>query len=70
MGKWFKQFESIIWAISLGAATLAYCYQSFATIKYVDEKHQSVMEVLRDIQTSVHQVQDQTFELADRGRHK
>lgn len=64
MGKWFKQFEALIWAISLGVATLAYCYTSFATRSYVDAKHESVMDAVKDIQITTHQIQQQVFEIA------
>lgn len=66
MGKWFKQFEVLIWAVSLALASLAFVYQSFATKEYVDTKHSSVMGILEDIKTSVQKIDDRTYELARR----
>lgn len=56
MGKWFRQFEAIIWAISLALASLAFVYQSFATKEYVDMKHEGVMDVLKEIRTDVREI--------------
>ena len=64
MGKWFRQFEALIWAASLAIATLAFAYQSFATKEYVNQKHESVMDVLTEIRASVRTIEDRTFQLA------
>lgn len=56
MGKWFRQFEALIWAVSLALASLAFVYQSFATKEYVDVKHEGVMDVLREIRTDVREM--------------
>lgn len=64
MGKWFRQFEALIWAVTLALASLAFVYTSFATKEYVDQKHQSVVEVLRDIKSSVDKIDDRTYEMA------
>lgn len=63
MGKWFKQFEALIWAASIALATLAYTYQSFATKEYVDTKHESVMDVLNRIDANVKLVEQRTYDL-------
>lgn len=64
MGKWFQQFQSLVWAVTLALAVMAYCYQSFATKEYVDRKHEGVMDAVKDIQVTTHQIQDQVFDLA------
>lgn len=66
MGRWFKQFEAIIWAASLALATVAYTYQSFATKEYVETKHESVMDVLNRIDSNVKTVEQRTYELAQK----
>lgn len=68
MGKWFKQFEALIWAATLALATMAYTYQSFATKEYVNQKHESVMDVLKDIRGAVQKIDDRTYELAKEKR--
>jgi hypothetical protein len=64
MGRWFKQFEALIWAASLIVASMAYVYASFATKDYVDNKHESVMEILHRIDVSVQKIDDRTYNLA------
>ena len=66
MGRWFKQFESLIWAATLALASLAFVYQSFATKEYVDVKHQGVMDVLTEIREHVRTIDDRTYELSRR----
>lgn len=56
MGKWFEQFQPIIWFAGLALASLAFIYQSFATIKYVDTKHEGVMDVLKEIREDVREL--------------
>lgn len=69
MGKWFKQFEALIWAATLALASLAFVYTSFATKEYVDQKHESVMDVLHRMDDSLKKIDDRTYELAI-GRRK
>lgn len=64
MGRWFRQFEALIWAATLALASLAFVYTSFATKEYVDQKHQSVVGILQDIKASVEKIDDRTYELA------
>jgi hypothetical protein len=64
MGVWFKQFESLLWFGVIVAGVAVWAYTSFATINYVDKKHESVMSVLQDIQTSVRTIDQRTYELA------
>lgn len=64
MGKWFKQFEALIWAATVALVSLTYVYTSFATKEYVDQKHEGVMDVLREIRSSVQKIDDRTYELA------
>lgn len=63
MGKWFRQFEALIWAVSLAAATLAYTYQSFATKEYVEMKHESVMDVLNRIDQNVKTIDQRMYDM-------
>ena len=64
MGKWFKQFEALIWAATLALVSLAFVYTSFATKEYVDNKHESVMGVLSEMRESLKKIDDRTYELA------
>ena len=64
MGKWLKQFESLIWAAMLALTSLAFVYQSFATKEYVDVKHNGVLLILEDIRDSVKKIDERTYELA------
>jgi hypothetical protein len=63
MGTWFKQFESLIWAASIALCALAYCYDSFATKEYVNQKHDSVMDVLKDLREEVQTIDERTYQL-------
>lgn len=58
MGKWFGQFQTLIWAVTLALASLAFVYQSFATKEYVNTKHDGVMEVLREIREDVRELRE------------
>ncbi len=59
---WFKHFESLIWAATLVAASLVFAYQSFATKEYVDQKHESVVNILQDIKSAVQKIDDRMYE--------
>jgi predicted nucleotidyltransferase len=69
MGKWFKQFEALIWAVTLAVVSLTYVYGSFATKEYVEEKHTSVVETLKHIQETLNKIDQRLYELA-RDNHK
>jgi hypothetical protein len=56
MGKWFQQYQALVWAVSLALASLVFVYQTFATTQYVDVKHESVMTVLQDIREDVREI--------------
>ncbi len=64
MGRWFKQFEALIWAATLAVASLAFAYGTFATTLYVDTKHEGVMDVLNEIRESVRTIDQRTFDIA------
>ena len=68
MSKWFKQFEALIWAATVALASMGYVYASFATKEYVDQKHNSVVQILERIDTAVQKIDDRTYELAQRRR--
>ncbi len=72
---WFKEFEALIWAASLAVATLAFIYTSFATKEYVDSKHanvlaimetkhQSEINLLQDMKSSIDKIDQRTYDLA------
>ena len=56
MGKWFKQFEALIWAATIALACMLFMFQAFATKEYVDIKHEGVMDILREIRTDVREI--------------
>jgi hypothetical protein len=64
MGKWFSQFQALIFAASLVASSLLWVYSTFASKEYVEQKHDGVMDVLRDIKTSVEKIDERTYDLA------
>lgn len=63
MGSWFRQFEALIWAATLAAASLLFAYQSFATKEYVELRHNSAMDVLQDIKESQREMRSDIKEL-------
>lgn len=56
MGKWFKQFEALIYIATIAVACMLFMFQAFATKEYVDIKHEGVMDVLREIRTDVREI--------------
>lgn len=54
--KSFKAPEVLISAIVAAVSALAYVYTTFATISYVDKRHEEVKEVLLDIKDSVRSI--------------
>lgn len=68
MSKWLKEFQGLVWAATLIAVALVWAYQSFATIAYVDQKHQGVLEILHEINDHVKTIDDRTFELSKRDK--
>lgn len=68
MGKWFFQFEKLIWIATLALVSLAFVYSSFATKEYVDVKHDGVVTLLTQIKDSVEKIDQRTYELAKEKR--
>lgn len=77
MGKWLKEFQTLIWAASLGIAAIMYLITTFATqsalaekeveIKsYVNQKHDSVEKRLDGIETVLERIDQRVFEMQRR----
>lgn len=64
MGKWIKKFELLIWAATLAGGLIFTTFQTFATIKYVDEKNQTLLEAIHEVRDGVEMVDERTWELA------
>jgi len=45
MGKWFKDFEALIWFGSIAAAVTLYAITTFATQASLDEKEKTIKEM-------------------------
>lgn len=56
MGKWFKQFEALVWAATIALGALVFVYQAFATKEYVDIKHEGVVNILTEIRQDVREI--------------
>lgn len=56
MGKWFKDFEALVWAATIAVGSMVFIFQAFATKEYVDTKHEGVMEVLKEIREDVREI--------------
>lgn len=68
MGKWFRQFEALIWAASIGIMVVAYAYGAFATKDFVDQKvelieakHESAVSILKEIREDVKQIRGDIY---------
>lgn len=77
MGKWLKEFQTLIWAASLGIAAIMYLVTTFATqsalaekeveIKsYVNQKHDSVEKRLDGIETVLDRIDQRIYEMQRR----
>lgn len=64
MGKWFQQFEALIWAASIALISLVYIFQAFATKEYVDAKHENVVNTLIQMQSTLDKIDQRTYEMA------
>lgn len=56
MNKWYKSNQGLVWFATIIASFIAYAYTTFATVSYVDKKHEGVMDVLKEIRTDVREV--------------
>lgn len=56
MGKWFSQFEALIWFCAIVLGMFAFAAQVIATKEYVDVRHESVMDVLNEIREDVREI--------------
>jgi hypothetical protein len=56
MDNWYKKHQGIIWLLTITVSLVAYAYTTFATVSYVDLKHENVMDVLREIRTDVREI--------------
>lgn len=70
MGKWFKQFEAIIWACSIGIMVVVYAYGAFATKEYVNQKeqllnqkHESAISILKEIREDVKEIRRDVYKV-------
>ena len=68
MDRLIKNLQALVWPATIIAIALVWAYSSFATINYVDTKHQGVLEILNDIRDHVKMIDERTYELAQR-RH-
>lgn len=66
MGAFFKQFEALIWTASTTVGVLLWAYTSFATKEYVNQKHESVVQILSDIRDTVKTMEQRQYELVRR----
>lgn len=77
MGKWFKEFQTLIWAGSLGVGAIMYLVTTFATTaalaekeieikSYVDQKHTSVEKRLEGIETVLDRIDQRIYEMQRR----
>jgi hypothetical protein len=60
------KYDSLLKLIGLVVASLLFFYSTFATIDYVDAKHQQGMDLLKDIHTRIVRIED--FLLNQKGR--
>lgn len=60
----FQRFEAIIWIASTALGVCAWGYTTFATVKYVDSKHDAVIEAIKDMHSTLERIDQRTFELA------
>jgi Tfp pilus assembly protein PilO len=75
--KWFSEFQTLIWAASLGIGAMIYLISTFASqsalaekeveIKsYVDQKHNSVEKRLDGIETVLDRIDQRIYEMQRR----
>ena len=75
--KWFSEFQTLIWAASLGIGAILYLVTTFVTqsalaekeveIKsYVDQKHNSVEKRLDGIESVLDRIDQRVYELHKR----
>jgi hypothetical protein len=48
------------------ASVIIYSFTTFATVKYVDDKHDSVKESLTDIKNAIQSLDDRVFDLVNK----
>lgn len=65
MTKLFKSPEALISMLIACVSALAYVYTTFATVTYVDKKHEEVKEVLVEIKDSVKSIDLRVWQLRD-----
>lgn len=79
MGKWFVDFQALVWAATIALGALAWTYSSFATKEalnekdqslrsYVDQKHNSVLHILERVESTLQRVDERTYELNRKSR--
>lgn len=76
-GKWLSEFQTLIWAASLGIGAIIYLVTTFATTSalaekeiemktYVDQKHNSVERRLDGIETVLDRIDQRVYEMQRR----
>ncbi len=70
-GKWFKQFEALIWAVSIGVSIVVYAYGAFATKEFVNQKvelmntkHESAVSLLKEIREDVKDIKKDIYRVS------
>lgn len=60
---WYERHQGLIWVCTTIMALMAYTYTTFATVDYVDKKHNDVLSVLTRMENKLDNVQDKVYEL-------
>ena len=74
MGKWFTQFQALIYAATISIAAILYLITTFATNsalaekeismkQYVDQKHESVRGDLDAIKDTLNRIDQRVYEI-------
>ena len=74
MGAWFKQFEALIWAASLGTVAILYLLGTFATqsalaekeknlTSYVDQRHDEVQRQLSEMKAILYRIDQRVYDM-------
>jgi hypothetical protein len=56
MNKWYEKHQGTVWLATIVATLVAYAFTTFASIEYVDKKHENVMDVLNEIRIDVREI--------------
>lgn len=63
MNAWYKKNPGIVWIIVVMATLVSFAFKTFATVDYVDKRHNDVVGTLSEIKMELRDTREKVYNL-------